>query len=316
MKKLILIILLYFSFSVKAQDIHFSQFSKSTFLLNPSLTSFQENDYKATLQRRSQWESVGEPFNTLTISAERKNLFPSHSLGIQFLNDIAGDAKFKTTGFNFLYSKLFNVTKINFLSIAAGAGVFQRTLSFDELIFSEEEIYENINFWFPEFNLGISNKYLLNRKTKVVNGISFFHLNRPKQSLTGDNNVRLKRKTNFHSFLYYSINNTLLISPKIFYSIQDKDNETVFALDSEYLLEADKKIILKSGISYRRKDAIIYNFGMRIDNLESLISYDFNTSSLSEATNNKGGFEFVFVYIWDIKQKEKTVEPKQCPKYL
>ena len=30
----------------------------------------------------------------------------------------------------------------------------------------------------------------------------------------------------------------------------------------------------------------------------------------------KGGFEFSLVYVWDIKQKEKTVQPKQCPKYL
>ena len=85
MKKLVLILLLYSSVSVKSQDVHFSQFSKSTFLLNPSLSSFQENDYKVTLQRRSQWESVAEPFNTFTISAERKDLFPSHSIGIQFI---------------------------------------------------------------------------------------------------------------------------------------------------------------------------------------------------------------------------------------
>ena len=99
MRVLLFILLLFFAFNLKSQDVHFSQFSKSTFLLNPSLTSFQQNDYKVTLQRRSQWESVAEPFNTFTISVERKDLFPSHSIGIQFLNDIAGDAKFKTTGF-------------------------------------------------------------------------------------------------------------------------------------------------------------------------------------------------------------------------
>ena len=196
------------------------------------MSSFQENDYKVTLQRRSQWESVAEPFNTFTISAERKDLLPSHSIGIQFLNDIAGDAKFKTTGFNFLYSKFLKITKINFLSVAAGAGVFQRTLSFDDLIFSDEEIYENINFWFPEVNLGISNKYWLNKKTTVINGISVFHLNRAKQSLTGDNDVRLNRKINFHSFLNQSINTALLLSPKIFYSTQDKENEFIFAFDT------------------------------------------------------------------------------------
>ena len=316
MKKLVLILLLYSSVSVKSQDVHFSQFSKSTFLLNPSLSSFQENDYKVALQRRSQWESVAEPFNTFTISAERKDLSPSHSIGIQFLNDIAGDAKFKTTGFNFLYSKLLKITKINFLSVAAGVGVFQRTLSFDELIFSEEEIYKNINFWFPEVNLGISNKYWLNKKTTGIIGISTFHLNRAKQSLTGDKNVRLNRKINFHSSLNHSINKTFLISPKALYSTQDKDREAIFAFDIEYLLKGKKNIILTSGFSYRLADAIIYNFGAKIDNLDCLISYDFNTSSLSEATNNKGGFEFVFVYVWDIKQKEKIIQSKQCPKYL
>ena len=316
MKKLVLILLLYSSVSVKSQDVHFSQFSKSTFLLNPSLSSFQENDYKVTLQRRSQWESVAEPFKTLSISAERKDLFPSHSIGIQFLNDIAGDAKFKTTGFNFSYSKLFKITKINLLSIAAGAGIFQRSLSFEDLIFSQTEIYENINFWFPEVNLGISNQYRVNKKITVVNGISLFHLNKAKQSLTGDNNVRLNRKANFHSSLYHSTNQTLLLSPKIFYSTQDKEHEFIFAFDTEYLLKGDKNIILKSGLSYRWTDAIIYNFGAEIDSFDCLISYDINTSSLSEATNNKGGFEFSLVYVWDIKQKEKTVQPKQCPKYL
>jgi len=101
MKKTAFILLLFSSTLVKSQDIHFSQFLRSSFFLNPSLTSFQQNDYKATLQRRSQWKSVAEPFNTFTISVESKDLFPSHSVGLQFLNDIAGDAKFKTTGFNF-----------------------------------------------------------------------------------------------------------------------------------------------------------------------------------------------------------------------
>jgi len=316
MKKLVSILLLCSSVSVKAQDTHFSQFSKSSFLLNPSLINFQQNDYKVTLQRRSQWKSVAEPFNTLSISAERKDLFPSHAIGIQFLNDIAGDAKFKTTCFNFSYSKLFKITKINSLSIATGVGIFQRSLSYDNLIFNQTEIYKNINFWFPDINLGISNQHNINKNTILVNGASIFHLNKAKQSLTGDNNVRLNRKANLHSSLYHSANQTLLLSPKIFYSIQDKEKEFIFAFDTEYLLNGDKNIILKSGLSYRWTDAIIYNFGAEIDNFDCLISYDINTSSLSEATNNKGGFEFSLVYVWDIKQKEKTVKPKQCPKYL
>jgi len=316
MMRFIIILVVLFSFKANSQDVHFSQFSKSSFLVNPSLTSFQQNDYKATLQRRSQWKSIADPFNTLSISAERKDLLPSHSIGIQFLNDIAGDAKFKTTGFNFSYSKLFKITKISSLSMAIGSGIFQRSLSYDNLIFNQTEIYKNINFWFPDINLGISNQHHINKNTKLVNGVSFFHLNKAKQSLTGDNNVRLNRKVNFHSFFYHSTNQTLFLLPKIFYSIQDKDKEFIFAFDTEYLLNGHKNIILKSGLSYRWKDAIIYNFGAEINSFDCLISYDINISSLSEATNNKGGFEFSLVYVWDIKQKEKKIQPKQCPKYL
>ena len=105
MRRFLVISLLISPLFFKGQDIHFSQFSKSTFFLNSSLLGFQKNDYKATLQRRSQWKSVAIPFSTFTASIERKALFKNNSLGIQFINDIAGDARFKTTGINIIYSK-------------------------------------------------------------------------------------------------------------------------------------------------------------------------------------------------------------------
>ena len=106
------------SFFLKGQDIHFSQISNSSFFLNPSLISFQPHHYHATLHRRSQWKSVTKPFKTTVLSLERKDFFPSHSFGIQFLNDFSGDSKFKTTGFNIVYSKLFSVVENNSLSFA------------------------------------------------------------------------------------------------------------------------------------------------------------------------------------------------------
>jgi hypothetical protein len=46
------------------------------------------------------------------------------------------------------------------------------------------------------------------------------------------------------------------------------------------------------------------------------VSYDVNTSSLTNASNNKGGFEFALVYQWKVKKKIKIVEQEICPKYL
>ena len=58
MKILSILFLVSIAINCVAQDVHFSQFKISSFLLNPALVGSQNSDYKATLQRKSQWESV------------------------------------------------------------------------------------------------------------------------------------------------------------------------------------------------------------------------------------------------------------------
>ena len=94
MKKASILFLISITINCFSQDVHFSQFKTSSFLLNPALVGSQKNDYKVTVQRKSQWESVSIPFNTFSLSLERKEILPGHSVGIQLLNDIAGDSRF------------------------------------------------------------------------------------------------------------------------------------------------------------------------------------------------------------------------------
>jgi hypothetical protein len=48
-----------------------------------------------------------------------------------------------------------------------------------------------------------------------------------------------------------------------------------------------------------------------------VVSYDINTSDLVAASNNKGGFEFVIIYIWNKKKRMQKGEIKKyCPRYL
>jgi hypothetical protein len=81
-------------------------------------------------------------------------------------------------------------------------------------------------------------------------------------------------------------------------------------------LEGEIDILLKSGIADRFSDALILYFGAEIDGLSCVVSYDVNTSSLNNASNNKGGFEFALVYEWKSKKKIKIIEQEICPKYL
>ncbi len=316
MRKIVLILILYFAVNAWAQDVHFSQFLANSFVLNPAMVGLQKNDYKATLHRKSQWASVSVPFTTFSLALERKDILPSHSIGLQFLNDIAGDSRFKTSGLNFTYVKSVATSKENTFRFGAEFGLFQRSIVVDDLVFYNPENLSNFNFIFPDISVGFANQNYLNEDLLLETGIAFFHINKPKQSFTDDAAVRLHQKINFHTALNYVYTYNLSIQPKLVFSNQDTDKEFLLGCGVNYLFEGEKDILLKSGIANRLNDAVILYFGAEIDGLSCVVSYDVNTSSLNNASNNKGGFEFALVYQWKSKKKIKIVEQDICPKYL
>ena len=63
-KTLVVLLLFYMNFSF-SQDIHFSQNFADRMYYNPALVGSLENhDYRISIQRRSQWQSVSVPFST------------------------------------------------------------------------------------------------------------------------------------------------------------------------------------------------------------------------------------------------------------
>jgi type IX secretion system PorP/SprF family membrane protein len=316
MRNIALILVLFFSVNAWAQDVHFSQFKTSSFLLNPALVGAQNNDYKASLQRKSQWASVSVPFTTFTLALERKDILPNQSVGVQFLNDIAGDSRFKTAGIILAYAKKVAVRADNIISVGAEIGFFQRSVMFDDLVFNDPENLSNLNFMFPDVAIGIANFYEINKQTILESGIALYHINKPKQSLTANDAIRLHQKMNIHTTLNYAYTDNLSVQPKLLFSNQDTDKEFLLGCDVNYLLEGEQDILLKSGVAERFSDAFILYFGAEIEGLSCVVSYDVNTSNLVNASNNKGGFEFALVYQWKSKKKKKIVEQEKCPKYL
>ena len=129
----VVIIFLISILNVTAQDIHFSQYKNSTFFTNPSLTSFQSSDYLVLLQKRNQWQVVGDPFSTFIMSMESKNIVNNNSFGIHFMNDIAGDARYQTTGSIINYSKSIRKNYTTFFAVGLSAGFYQRKISFNKI---------------------------------------------------------------------------------------------------------------------------------------------------------------------------------------
>ena len=81
-----------------AQDPHFSQPELSPSVLNPALVG-ANFDVQANVSYRNQWNSIGNPFQTIYASADmrlvsdKRNPKGYFGVGFAFMNDVAGGAR-------------------------------------------------------------------------------------------------------------------------------------------------------------------------------------------------------------------------------
>ena len=317
--KRFVIILLITTLNATSQDIHFSQYKNSTFFTNPSFTSFQGSDYHVLLQKRNQWQVVADPFSTFLMSIESKKILNNNSFGIHFMNDIAGDARYQTTGSIINYSKLIRKNYTTFFAVGLSAGFYQRKISFDNLVFIEKENFDNVSFYYPDLNLGLLIKKIVNNSIDLFSGISLFHINRPNQSLFENDEELLYPRFNMHTKANILLYDNWKITPHIFFSKQNINQELIIGSDLEYLLYKDKNVFLALGTNYRHKDAIYYNANIKAGSFKVILNYDVNISSLKTASNYNGAYEFLISYEWNKRKKRKqtiNIKQKKCPKYL
>lgn len=318
MIRFVVILFFFLSYNSLAQDVHFSQFNETKALINPALVGYQDGDYKIQAQRRSQWGSVTVPFNTFSISLEVKNIIKNLSFGVQLLNDIAGDSHFKTNGVTLLLSHNTKVNSSNNISFGVLAGTYQRSIDYSTLVFNETENIPNNNIDFFDVAIGFVHEIELNISSTLISGVSLFHLNKPNQTLIGSENIQLPVNSKLHTSLIYYFNKKFQIKPTIYYSEQGESREFIAGSFFNYVLNnsSAEMIVLRAGIFNRKNDAIITEFGIKIDNFDTMVSYDTNISSLNTASDYKGGFEFSIAYQWSVLKSVKSNEIKVCPKYL
>jgi len=312
MRNLVLIFYLVLAFSLKAQDIHFSQFSVSKINLNPAIVGNQSADYKASFQKRTQWASVARPFSSITANFETRNIIKKISAAFQFVNDVAGDANFTTSQFNAAINRAFSIDRDKQISAGILLGFAQRKVDFSALVFEEEEQLQNPSFYFFDVGIGGNYSVIVNDDFSFISGVSAYHINRPKQSLLENDDVRLDEKYNTYFLSFYRLSNTIILNPSLFYSRQGKSAEFVIGSVFRYNLQTNINLIPQ--VFYRWNDAVIPAFGINYNSITAVVSYDVNTSDLIAASDYKGGFEFSIIYVWN--KKKRVEQTKYCPRYL
>lgn len=326
MRKLNLIILYSLLLTVaKAQDPNFSQFFVSPLTLNPALTGKFNGDFRIAGNYRDQWPSISKAFITSTVSFDLPILRASISeldtwgVGVLAMTDKTANGILSTNlisittayhkgldedglhqlgiGFQATYNtKRLDGTKLNFedeldqfggWTIPSGEPINDRMLNLDYFDVSAGILYNGSTD-------GYNNFYL---------GASAYHLNKPRESFTGDIFYTLNQRYTIHAGGAIPIGDaTRTVYLSSLYSYQAGANNIVLGGAMGFALndEPDNPSNFFAGVWTRFNnvnDAIIPYLGLEFNGFRLGASYDVNISSLKTASQSRGGLEVSLIFI-------------------
>ena len=299
---------------VQGQDFHLSQYDAAPMYLNPALVGQFDGQYRLHGHYRTQWGSVStKPFNTAAVSFDMP--FKKIALGAQILNYRAGAGNYNALSaiLNVGYSFTIDKKKVHKIALGVQGGLIQKSIDFSKLYFENQynttnggtfdrsaptgETFGSSSFVLPDLNAGFV--YYYGEEKKRLNpfiGASVFHITQPKETFYGQNN-NLPMRFMAHSGIKVNASDRVQFIPKIILMRQENAQEINYGLMTHYHLQGSSGAILLFQPTYRSADAFIIEGGVKYGNYEVRMGYDYNTSTLNDFTNGKGGFEISVTYI-------------------
>ena len=301
------------SINTAAQDLHLSQHDAAALYLNPALVGQFDGSYRIHGHYRTQWGSLSsKAYRTAAISFDMPiNKF---AIGGQVINGRAGAGDYNALGIvlNAGYSFSVDKNETHKFSIGLQGGVIQKSINYENLYFENQytttgggsfdqslpngENVSNSSFWIPDVNAGFVYYYGKDQiKINPFVGASIFHITQPNETFYGVDN-KLPLRYIAHGGAKINLSERFQLMPKLLFMQQENAQEINYGLMLHYHLKGTDAIIL-FGPTYRSADAFIVEAGLKIGSYEAKIGYDYNTSSLNDFSDGKGGFEISLTYI-------------------
>lgn len=329
MKKHLIIITIIFLgvFRSQSQDAHLSLYDAAPIFLNPAMTGVFEGDWRVHGQFRTQWRAINfKPYTSALISFDKP--CKKWGFGGQISNFRAGIGNFNSLQgiLSAAYTTSIDQSKNHNVSFGIQAGINQKSVEYQILTFNNQystnnggefnttidanEDFSGQSLINPVLNAGIL--YFFAKQESRFNpflGVSAFNLTQPQESFIDFDN-RLPIRYYAHTGVRINVTETFYVLPKVLYMRQREFQELTLAADFSYYLKGSE-IYLLAGAIYRNQDAAILSIGARMDNYIARVGYDVNVSSLTTASNGRGGFEISFTYMGS---KDKSTTGKICPR--
>jgi type IX secretion system PorP/SprF family membrane protein len=330
-------ILLYFfcacTGSAFAQDPHFSQFSSSPLTLNPAFTGKFFGTYRVAGNYRNQWPTINNAYTTATASIDfhimQNKIAANDTWGLGFVgyndNSANGAVKFSYASISTAYHKGLDEDGLHQLGAGFQVTYANMLINTSELKFEDQltssgftgitsELFNTstLKSNYIDVNAGILYNGSTAERNNFYFGISMYHINRPKQAFTGAQYV-LNPRTTFHGGGYFPLGTNSTLHLSAMQMFQGGASETILGGAIQLVANPDveKPASLYFGSWVRLNDAIIPYLGLEFDDMRIGITYDYNSSALKTASQNRGGIEISLIYI----RRPTTDKPVNCPKF-
>lgn len=296
--------------NVHSQDAQISQYDAAPVMFNPANTGMLKfTDLRIAALYRNQWSSLATNFTTFAASFD---MAANERFGIGGVFVNSDEANVISTT-NFLVSGAYQVSDPNqtkyILSAGVQAGIIYKRVNTNGLIFDSQFDGFNFDNSLPtmesfdrtarlmfDANIGISYKSTDRRKKINPNAdLAVFHITSPNESFIGEKKSKMPVRWMGSVGARIEVNRQLLIDPSVVYMRQRESQQFFINALAHYSFQSTPYQVI-GGLGYRTNDAVILTAGIRHNSNIFRISYDINTSSLSDYSKNRGALEFTVIY--------------------
>lgn len=335
----LLILILLGVLNTYAQDIHLSHIHAAPTVLNPSLNGLFTGDVRLIANGRTQWNSVTNGYKTVVASLDRKMFVMRNTdlvgAGLQIYTDVAGDLNFRTTGVSLAGSVLKSLDGrgSNYVAFGLQNSFVMQSVDYTKIVANDDEpivlsgANDKVQYW--DVNAGLSWFYTIDRDNSFFVGGSMFHINQPRVAFfsQGDGNgEKLYRKWVLHGGADLRLGRRSYLKPT--FMLKDQGPHREFTIGSFWKYKTLKSHRAKSPAAVHfgawvrwhastdvtGTDAVVAAIRADYDQTYFTFTFDINISTLTKASNGRGGPEISVVHIIENRRQRRPTKVR-CPDF-
>lgn len=340
-----LTMLMFLGQSIKAQDLHFSNYQMLPVQLNPALSGGFNGTVRASVMMRGQWWSVaggnplsGNGYNTLGVSIDSPVIRGLRKrdwigVGIDYSSDKAGAGNYgvTATGINLAYHFSLDKKQTRVLTLGLKRAGFTYSLDSNGQLISRPTLLTgadaDINALFQnaqmdkidnaasDFEAGLVLTTTMGKSSDLRAGIAVSNILKHTKSPTGFRDS-LSRGVSVFATLYNSIGKNFVFKPSVFIQRQNVTMEMQIQGMGSYLFKPESDLWLNFGLGLRPMNSadLILFLGADIKDIRVGLSYDVNFAGFTSATGTVGAMELGVSYIYKLFKKPKVDPTLICPR--